>query len=132
MHVFITHAAKDAVLARRLKDRLQEAGLTSWLEEDEIGPGDNWAKQIGEALESADAMIVLLSPGAAASDNVKRDVQYAIATPRFKDRLLTVFVGRRAADDRNIPWILFDLPCFQVDRDTDFSDVLDHLAAHVG
>jgi hypothetical protein len=62
MQVFISHSSKDTPVARQLARRLSKAGLKAWFAEDEILPGDNWAKKIGEALEESDLMVVLVTP----------------------------------------------------------------------
>jgi hypothetical protein len=60
MQVFISHSSKDKPIARQLAHRLSEAGLKVWFPEDEILPGDNWAKKVGQALEESDLMVVLI------------------------------------------------------------------------
>ena len=47
MRVFISHSSEDTPVARQLARRLSEAGLNVWVPEDEILPGDNWAKKVG-------------------------------------------------------------------------------------
>ena len=128
MKVFISHAQKDAELAQRLSRRLAEAGFDVWTAAEQIFPGENWALKMGKALAAADLMVVLLTPGAASDESVRRDVEFAIAGSRFKDRLLPVFVGANAKRDPEVPWILLKLPHVQLPRDTDFSEVLEQLA----
>jgi TIR domain-containing protein len=93
MKVFITHAESDEPLARRVVRALEQAGLEVWDEAGEIYPSDNWAKVIGEALEEAEAMIVLLTPKALDSTRVLRDIEFALTNIRFKNRLISVLVG---------------------------------------
>ncbi len=52
------------MIARQLAHRLSDAGLKVWIPEDEILPGDNWAKKVGQALEESDLMVVLVTPQA--------------------------------------------------------------------
>jgi hypothetical protein len=49
MKVFLSHARKDGALARQLADQLTRSGFAVWIPEQEIEPGDNWAKKIGKA-----------------------------------------------------------------------------------
>ena len=65
-------------------------------------PGENWALKYGKGLETSDAMIVLLSPDAAKSDWVRHEIDYALSSPRFKDRLIPLLVRNTA----EVPWIL--------------------------
>jgi len=109
MRVFLSHSHKDGELARELVSRLAAEGFRVW-DDAELVPGDNWALAIGKALEESDAMIVLLSPDAARSDSVVREVEYALTSPRYKNRLLPVVVRPTA----RIPWILRKLPLIRL------------------
>ena len=92
MKVFVTHAESDELLAREVVRALGQAGLEVWDEAVEVYPSDNWAKVIGEALEQAEAMVVLLTPEALDSTRVVRDIQFALTKITFKDRLISVLV----------------------------------------
>ncbi len=48
MQVFISHAKRDRELARQLGEKLCAAGMTVWNRDNEIYPGDNWAKKLGK------------------------------------------------------------------------------------
>ena len=102
MKVFISHAASDRDLAKYVAAHLSEAGFDVWDPEEHLLPGDNLPLKVGEALEQADAMIVLVSPEAANSEWVRQEINYALASPKYAGRLLPVIV--RETDD--IPWIL--------------------------
>ncbi|MEE8522594.1 MAG: toll/interleukin-1 receptor domain-containing protein [Thermoanaerobaculia bacterium] len=107
MNVFLSHAVKDRELARDVAAALASAGLTVWDPASEILPGDNWAEKIGRALEESEAMVVLLTPEALASDSIRRDVEYALGNPRFKERLIPVLSGSLdSPSGEGIPWIL--------------------------
>ena len=112
MKVFLSYSAADRELARELVSRLRAEGFDVW-QFDELAPGDNWALAIGKALEESDAMIVLLSPDAAKSEWVEREVEYALTSPRYKNRLLPVVVK----PTRRIPWILRKLPLIRLYED---------------
>ena len=99
--VFISHAAGDRGFAREMAAELARAGLTSWLS-DEVLPGENALLKMGQALEAADALVVLLSPEAAASPNLAYEVQYATGAERFANRVVPVMVRPTT----EMPWIL--------------------------
>ncbi|MFW6162148.1 MAG: toll/interleukin-1 receptor domain-containing protein [Planctomycetota bacterium] len=109
MKVFLSYSAADKDLATDLISRLRAEGFEVGQDE-EVGPGDNWALAIGKALEESDAMIVLLSPDAAKSEWVEREIEYALTSPRYKNRLLPVLVK----PTRRIPWILRKLPLIRL------------------
>jgi hypothetical protein len=105
VNVFISHAEKDRAFAKSLAKALVRAGVDVWEPED-VEPGRNWATEMGKALERADAVIVLLSPAASASESVQREIEFAISSPQFKSRLIPVLVK----PTRKGPWILQELP----------------------
>jgi len=105
VNVFISHAEKDGTYATSLGRALADAGLRVW-EPRGVPPGDNWALKTGEALAKADAVVVLLSPDSVASEWVRREIEFAISSPRFKGRLIPVLVRPTP----EVPWILQELP----------------------
>ena len=69
MKVFISHSNETRALAQKVGEALKRAGWEVW-NDLEILPGDNWAAKIGQALESSQAMVVLLTPEALNSPTV--------------------------------------------------------------
>jgi hypothetical protein len=112
MKLFLSHSQADREVARKLSSRLSAAGFNVW-EGEEVGPGENWALAVGKALEEADAMIVLLSPRAMKSDALGHEIEYALASPRYKNRLIPVLLR----PTRRIPWILRKLPLIRLYED---------------
>ncbi len=115
MKVFLSYAARDARIAKIVASRLSEAGFSVWNPADQIMPGDNWALELGRALNKADAIVVLLSPAALAAPTVQREIDFALGNPRFKGRLVPVVVR----PVKSIPWILETLPTFKITSDPD-------------
>ena len=76
-------------------------------------PGDNWGKKVGDALETSDAMVVLLSPDAARSSWVRREIEYALQSRSYEQRLIPVMV--RHTED--VPWILRKLRWVDMEDD---------------
>lgn len=112
MKVFISHAASDQAVAQDIAKRLRSEGLDVW-EDDDIVPGDNWARKIGDALAAADVLVVLVSPDSVKSPSVRREIDYALGSKRLQNRLLPVLV--RSTDE--IPWILEKLQLVRIDDD---------------
>jgi TIR domain len=130
MQVFISHSSKDTTIARQLAHLLSEAGLNVWIPEDEILPGDNWAKKIGQALEESDLMVVLVTPQAFESEWLKEEIQYALTAGRYKGRLIPVFLGSESATSPDVPWILRKLNSVQLkEGHEDWQQVVDKVRA---
>ena len=101
MKVFLSHSTSDKALAREIATGLVDQGFDIWFDEWVLQPGGNWAKEVGKALESADAMVVLFSPESMRTWQ-REEIQYALTTQRFEGRLIPVIVKSTT----NIPWIL--------------------------
>lgn len=106
MQIFISHSQKDQKFAKELSSRLSTAGVTAWLAEERVLPGENLPLEIGKALQRSDAMVVLLSPDAVESPNVRSEIAYALSSPKFEGRVVSVIVKPTKA----IPWFLQTLP----------------------
>lgn len=110
MSVFLSYAKADEKLARKITEKLEQAGLKVWDYRREILPGDLWTEKASKALKESDAMVVLLSPDAVRSDQVRWEINYALSNFVFKNRLIPVLIGSPAKIPKeNVPWILWDL-----------------------
>ncbi|MBV8858793.1 MAG: toll/interleukin-1 receptor domain-containing protein [Acidobacteria bacterium] len=115
MQVFLSYAESDKSLAKKVTEGLEEAGLKVWYDDREILPGENWADKVGRALRESKAMIVLLTPAALRSPNVRRNIEYALGERTYSHRLIPVIVGppeKLPQDD--IPWILRSFQVFNL------------------
>ena len=110
MKVFISHSHETKTLAKEIGAALQRAGFEVWDHAQEIFPGDNWAKLTSDALEEAQAMVVLLSPHDVDYYPIRYEINFALVGRQFERRLIPVFVG---IDDESVlnrlPWILHRL-----------------------
>jgi len=75
--VFISYSRQDVKLVDGIVDRLKEDGFDIWIDRSSIKVGDLWTVAIVEAIDTAEAFVLMLSPSATASDNVRKEVQLA-------------------------------------------------------
>ncbi|HZF11068.1 MAG TPA: toll/interleukin-1 receptor domain-containing protein [Thermoanaerobaculia bacterium] len=101
MKAFISYAAADREWARQFHQQLEASGVEAWLDVHELFPGDNWQRQIGDALESSDVLLALVSPASVRSESVQRETQFALGSERFENRIVPVIV--EPTDE--MPWI---------------------------
>ncbi len=113
LRVFLSYAKRDDKPAKALRAELEKGGFEVWDPSTRLTPGDNWALEQGKALEDAEAIVILLSPAALTSEHVQREIEYALAEPRFKGRLIPVVV----LPVKEIPWILETLRVLRIDDD---------------
>ena len=117
MKVFISHAHTDGALVAQITEALQRSGLEVWDADREILPGDNWAGEVARALDESQAMVVLLTPDAANSPWVKREIEYALGAKNYANRLFPVVVGDpEGFPAGELPWIARRLPRFQLEN----------------
>ena len=76
-HVFVSYSRKDSQTVDDITARLSGDGLHVWLDRGAIKGGELWREAIVEAIDNAYACVLMLSPDAAASDNVRREVDLA-------------------------------------------------------
>jgi len=112
MQVFFSYVPKDEDFARSLSTQLMKRGLRVWMAEDQVFPGDNVWRRIGEALESSRAMVVLLSPDSVQSENLRREIEFALGNPNYEGRVFPVVVR----PTKDIPWILRKFKIFDGKR----------------
>jgi hypothetical protein len=127
MQVFISHASSDKTLAEHLAADLQKSGINVWDAYRSLFPGDNWALETGKALESSDAMVVLLTHNSPESQTIKQDVQYALTSGNYRGRVLPVLVDLVTFQaGKDVPWILLRLEAVHVQGNPpDFRPVLE-------
>ena len=101
--VFLSYADRDRAMAETLSRDLTEAGFNVWWDRGVL-PGDNWARGVADALQASDAMVVIVSPAAAKSERVRREVEFALGSPHYANRLIPV-----VAEPTREMWILSKL-----------------------
>lgn len=137
MQVFISHAAADAVLARRVASALRKAGFPVW-DPESVLPGDNWPAAVGMALESSELMVVLFTREARDSGNLTHEVQFALTSGNYRGRVVPVlvdFVTFQAGKD--VPWVLLRMDPIYVNApagisDSDISQIVSRVSAVAG
>jgi hypothetical protein len=109
MKIFISHVASDREWADELANALERSGLDVWHDAADIQPGRNWFLEAGKALERADAMIIVLSSESVKSPLQMREIEFALTSPRLKNRVVAVERRTRGETPFRVPWILKEL-----------------------
>ena len=76
-HIFISYDRRDSNYIDFLKTRLEKKGFHIWLDREDIRGGDQWRRQIVDAIESASVFVLVLSPNSIQSDNVRKELDIA-------------------------------------------------------
>ena len=61
MKVFISYAREDLEIAKRLRDDLEKAGIKTWLDKEDLLPGQNWRDVILREIRESRYFIAMLS-----------------------------------------------------------------------
>jgi hypothetical protein len=75
---FFSYCREDSEFALKLAGDLKAAGVTVWLDQLDIAPGQRWDRAVEDALENCSRLVVLLSPAAVNSTNVMDEVSFAL------------------------------------------------------
>jgi WD40 repeat protein len=137
--VFISYSRTDKEFAAWLHESLIARGKDVWIDVEDIRPSATWLDEILAAIESAGAVIFLLSPEAAASEVCTQEIDRAVSLHK---RLIPVVcravsVASVAAPIRALQWIdftgprdraaLFDTLVATIDSDLDWVKLHTHL-----
>lgn len=110
--VFLSHSSADKPWVRKLKAALEARGLTVWLDEEQIAPGDLLVDAMETGIESAHTVVIVVSPEAVASGWVKEEYSRALALSVDKGhelRLIPVLLRRAELPGflKNRAWVDF-------------------------
>jgi hypothetical protein len=72
--VFISYSSADRIFVEGFCDRLRRAGVTFWLDRNEIMPGDYLRQKINSGLDAVDYLVAILSETSVQSEWVMREI----------------------------------------------------------
>src|SRR6516225_5984793 len=75
--VFICYQHEDADFVENLMHRIKVAGFDSWIDSENLRAGENWQVGIDQAIKSASALIVIMTPNAQASEYITYEWSFA-------------------------------------------------------
>lgn len=79
LHVFLCHASQDKAAVRELHDALKHLPVDLWLDEVKLIPGQDWEREIRQALRTAHVVLVCLSRNAVTKEGfVQKEIRIAL------------------------------------------------------
>jgi WD40 repeat protein len=75
--IFISYSRKDSDFARRLNTALQEAGKTTWFDQESISTGVDFENEIFKGINGTDNFLFVLSPDSVESEYCESEVKHA-------------------------------------------------------
>jgi predicted ATPase len=76
--IFISYAHADSAFVDRLEADLRKLGFDPWVDRERLKGGQRWRRELQEAVKRAQALLVVLSPDAIASQNVQIEYNYVL------------------------------------------------------
>jgi TIR domain len=77
-HVFICYAREDEAFVLQLGEKLKGRGVPVWLDQWDIPPGSDWDRSIDDAIYDCGKFIIVLSPQAVESTEVRGELRTAL------------------------------------------------------
>lgn len=107
--VFISYSRTDKEFASWLHDSLAGRGKDVWIDVEDIPPTATWLDEIFAAMEGASAVILVLSPDAAASEVCKKEIAHALSLNKRLIPVVCRAVTPAAVEERirALQWIDF-------------------------
>jgi predicted ATPase len=79
INIFISYAHADSAFVDRIDADLRQQGFATWVDRQRLAGGQRWRRELQEAVERTQVLLIVLSPDAVASDNVQIEYDYALA-----------------------------------------------------
>ncbi len=76
--LFISYAHADSGFVDRLEADLRQQGFDPWVDRQRLKGGQRWRRELQEAVEGAQVLLIVLSPDAIASQNVQIEYDYVL------------------------------------------------------
>jgi hypothetical protein len=96
--VFISYSRKDIDFARKLAGDLENAGYDVWWDITDLQGGDDWVRNIPDAIANSQFVMVVLSPNSIESEWVKKEYTQALT---LKKKIIPIMF-----ESCNVPFAL--------------------------
>ncbi len=77
-YIFLSYSSEDKVVADAVCAGLESQGIRCWIAPRDVGPGQDWAATIVDAIEDCRVFVIILSAGSNKSSQVLREVERAV------------------------------------------------------
>ncbi|HRJ59358.1 MAG TPA: TIR domain-containing protein, partial [Anaerolineales bacterium] len=107
--VFISYANEDKERVKELSRKLQDEGIATWVDEEQLLPGQVWELEIEKAIKQSGAVVLCLSKTSISKEGfVQKEYKRAIEYQQEKPEG-TIFVIPVRLDDCEVPFFLKSL-----------------------
>lgn len=85
-HIFISHCSEDDEIVKHLRESMEIQRLDTWVDSNKMRGGDKLEKKIIDAIDTARAFIVVLSPKTINSKWVRKEIKYALEVRKQREK----------------------------------------------
>ncbi len=78
MHIFISYSRADWLYVQEIARALRRRGIATWVDIENLQPGERWAPAVHGAIDTAIAFIICLSPLCIESHHTSRELRRAL------------------------------------------------------
>ncbi|MBC7910400.1 MAG: TIR domain-containing protein [Pyrinomonadaceae bacterium] len=111
LRAFLCHSSGDKPAVRALYKRLVADGISPWLDEVDLLPGQDWQHEISKAVRNSDVVITCLSRNSISKRGfVQKEIQYALDVAKEQPEG-TIFLIPLKLEECDIPDGLSDRHC---------------------
>ena len=94
--VFVSYSHKDAPFVRRLVNALEARGIKAWYDSEVLRVGENFMRQIGDALEQSRYFLLVISPDYLANQWTSFELGVALSAASTKGARVIPVVVRKS------------------------------------
>jgi TIR domain len=134
-HAFLSHNGADKSLAEELANKLEERGISCWLDKWNLIPGDPWQPAIEDALGRCDTCVVFFGPhgiGPWHNEEMRLGIQRRVNSRERKLRVLPVILpGGERGKESDVPGFLQGTTWVEFRQSIDEADAVHRLACGI-
>jgi hypothetical protein len=107
LSIFISYSRKDSAFVDRLEADLRALNFKTWVDRRKLEGGDEWMTELQNAVESAQVLLLALSPDALESKYVRMEFRHALGLDRTVIPMVVRPVERAPMDLDGLQWVTF-------------------------
>lgn len=127
LRVFLCHASQDKPAVRKLHELLISHGIDAWLDEVKLLPGQDWKREIANAICTSDAIIICATQASVTREGfVQKELRWALDVGEEKPEG-TIFLVPTKLEQCELPSRLLDRQWVDLFVDGGFDRLLEAL-----
>lgn len=126
MHIFISHSSADATVAKEMCTFIENNNATCFIAPRDIRSGKEYAEEIINGINAADAMVLIMTEKANKSPHVLREVERAVS----RSIPILVYKLEDVELTKSMEYFLMTHQWISSDKKSDYSEILDFIKGY--